>query len=133
MRRKFEGYSVRDLMRSHFEITKVDLSVSEFVHDHLLQSAQILWPVLEEDRLVGFATLEEVKRFSPNEYAKLRVRDIMRTDLEDFTIHPEMSAMAAMRVLSTHSTPLAVVEDNEIVGLLSQADAVKWLALHQFS
>lgn len=133
MRRKFEGYSVRDLMRSHFEITKVDLSVPEFVHGHLLQSAQILWPVLEEDRLVGFATLEEVKRFSPNEYAKLRVRDIMRTDLEDFTIPPEMSAMAAMRVLSTHSTPLAVVEDNEIVGLLSQADAVKWLALHQFS
>jgi len=31
----------------------------------------------------------------------------------------------------THSTPLAIVEGNRVVGLLSQADTVKWLLLHQ--
>jgi len=54
----------------------------------------------------------------------------MRTDLAGLSVHPEMSAENAMQVLSARSTPLIVVEDDKIVGLLSQSDAVKWLALH---
>jgi Zn-dependent protease/CBS domain-containing protein len=128
--RTLKGRLVRDLMRRHFETAGADLPVSDFVNDHLLQSPQVLWPVLADGRLVGFVTLEEVKRLSPEERESLRVGDILQTDLTGISVHPEMDAAKAIQLLSASSTPLAVVRDDEIVGLLSQADAVKWLALH---
>ena len=88
--RTLKGRLVRDLMRRHFETAGADLPVSDFVNDHLLQSPQVLWPVLADGRLVGFATLEEVKRLSAEERESLRVGDIMRTDLTGSSVHPEM-------------------------------------------
>ena len=128
--RTLKGRLVRDLMRRHYETSGADLPVSDFINDHLLQSPQVLWPVLADGRLVGFVTLEEVKRLSVEERESLRVGDIMQTDLTGMSVHTEMDAAKAIQLLSARSTPLAVVQDDKIVGIFSQADAVKWLALH---
>ena len=61
MRDMFREVTARDLMRSHFETIDVHQNVAEFIDIHLLQSPQILWPVTEDDQLVGLVTLEEVR------------------------------------------------------------------------
>lgn len=131
MRRTLQGYRVGQVMRTHFETVDADLTVAEFIDDFLLRSNQRLWPVTSDDRLVGFASLEAIQELAAGERDSYRLRDIMQTELEDMTLPPEADAMKAMKRLSSRSAPMAVVRDGEVVGLLSQDDVVKWLALHR--
>lgn len=131
MRDLLKGITARDLMRSHFETVTAQTRVGEFIDNHLLQSPQQLWPVLEDDQLIGLVTLQEVKDTPANDRAVVTIGQVMRTDLGALTLPPGADANQALLAVSTHSSPLAIVEGNRVIGLLSQADTVKWLLLHQ--
>jgi len=131
MRRTLQGYRVRDVMRTHFESVDADMGVTDFIDNHLLKSNQRLWPVNEEGRLAGFAGLETIQELAAGERESYRLRDIMQTKLDEMTLDPGTDAMKALERLSYRSTPMAVVQDGEVVGLLSQDDLIKWLTLHQ--
>ena len=55
----------------------------------------------------------------------------MRTDLGAHSLHPDTEAKRALELLGSSGIPMAVVERDRVVGLLSEADAAKWLVLHQ--
>lgn len=105
--------------------------MAEFIDHHLLQSPQILWPVTEDEQLVGLATLREVKNIPIEDRPHTVVGQVMCTDLSQLTLPPEIDAGQALLALNLHNTPLAVVEGNQVIGLLSQFDTTKWLLLHQ--
>ena len=105
--------------------------VTEFVEDHLMQSPQLLWPVLEEEQLIGLVTLEEVLKVPTAERDTSTVGQIMRTDLAALTMGPDVDARSALERLSASGVPVAVVEGSRVVGLVSGVDATKWLVLHQ--
>jgi Zn-dependent protease len=130
MRRTLQGCRVADVMRTRFETVDVDLSVADFVDDFLLKSSQRLWPVVSDGRLEGFASLETIQKIEPAERARLRLREVMRTDVDALSLPAHADAMKAMERLSAGGMPMAVVRNGEVVGLLSQEDMVKWLALH---
>lgn len=126
-----KGIGARDLMRSHFETVTAQLRVADFIDSYLLQSSQLLWPVLEDEQLIGLISLEQVKDTPLQERATMTVGQLMRTDLEAMTLPADTDANRALLALGTHSSPLAVVEGNRVIGLLSQLDVMKWLHLHQ--
>ena len=130
MRRALQGCRVADVMRTHFETVDADLSVAEFIDDFLLKSSQRLWPVTSHERLAGFASLDEIRNVAPDERHQ-RLRDVMRTDLPDLTLPADADAMQAMQRLALRTTPMAVVRGDQVVGLLSQEDLMKWLTLHR--
>jgi len=131
LRDLLKAVKARDLMRRHFETVDVSSSVATFLDEQLLQSPQVLWPVTEGGRLVGLVSLAEVKSVPAEQRAGTPVGSIMRTDLGDMTLAPGLDAHRALLALQTHSLPLAVVEGDRVVGLLSEQDAMKWLLLHQ--
>lgn len=127
----FRGVTARNLMRSRFETIRAQQSVEDFIDKHLLQSAQLLWPVIEDGRLVGLLTLQEVKQVPTADRDHTVVGQVMRTDLAQLTLSPDTGADQAMQELIVRDAPLAVIEGDKVVGLLSQNDTMKWLALHQ--
>ncbi|HSH40900.1 MAG TPA: site-2 protease family protein [Arenicellales bacterium] len=130
MRRTLQGCRVRDVMRTHFETVDADMTVAEFIDDYLLKSSQRLWPVTSDGRLQGFASLEIIQDIESAERGSKRLRDVMRSDLESLTVAADADAMKATERMSYGSLPMAVVRGDEVVGLLSQEDVVKWLTLH---
>ena len=126
-----DGLSARDLMRSKFGSIPAQMRVEDFIENHLMQSPQLLWPVLEEDQLIGLVTLDEVRKVAPGDREVATVGQVMRSDLGALTLAPETDARRVIELLSTHALPLAVVERGRVLGLLSAADAAKWLVLHQ--
>lgn len=127
----FKGLTARDLMRQRFETVTAQLRVGAFIDEHLLQSPQLLWPVLEDDELIGLVTLEQVKGVAQEDRDVVTLGQVMRTDLGALTLAPDTNANQTLLALVTHATPLAIVEGKRVVGLLSQGDAMKWLQLHQ--
>ena len=129
MRRALQGCRVADVMRTHFETVDADLTVAGFVDDFLLKSSQRLWPVTSHGRLAGFASLVEIRDIAPEDRGR-RLRDVMRTELDDLTLQADADAMQATQRLALRTTPMAVVRGDQVVGLLSQEDLMKWLTLH---
>ncbi|MEH6586244.1 MAG: site-2 protease family protein [Halioglobus sp.] len=126
-----KGVSARQLMRTHFETVAPQLRVQDFIDGHLLQSSQLLWPVLEDEQLVGLVTLQQVKNIANNERSQATVGQVMRTDLGALSLSPDTDATHTLQSLGQHDTPMAIVENNRVVGLLAESDAMKWLLLHQ--
>jgi Zn-dependent protease/predicted transcriptional regulator len=125
-----KGISARDLMRTHFETVTAQLRVADFIDSYLLQSSQLLWPVIEDDRLIGLVTLDQVKDTPPESRVAMTVGQVMRTDLDALTLPADTDASRALTELGSHNSPLAVVAGNRVVGLLSQLDVIRWLQLH---
>ena len=126
-----KGICARDLMRTHFETVTAQLRVADFIDGYLLQSSQLLWPVLEDDQLIGLVTLAQVKDTPRGDRAAMTVGQVMRTDLDALTLPADTDANRALVALGTHNSPLAVVAGNRVVGLLSQLDVMKWLQLQK--
>jgi Zn-dependent protease len=131
LRDLLEGVKVGDVMRTHFGNVTAQMRVADFIEHHLMQSPQLLWPVLEDEQLVGLVTLEDVRRVHAAERVSTTVGQVMRTDLAAHSIHPDEEARRAFEILNVSGLPLAVVEKGRVVGLLSPADATKWLVLRQ--
>lgn len=131
MRRTLQGQRVGDVMRTHFEYVDAGMSVEEFVDDYLLKSNQRLWPVTEDGELAGFASLEIIQDLAAGERESYRLRDIMQTNIEERTVDADADAMKALEGLSLRDTPMAVIRGDEVVGLVSQDDVLKWLTLHR--
>ncbi len=127
----FKGITARDLMRSRFESVTAQMRVGTFIDEHLLQSPQLLWPVLEDGALIGLVTLDEVSKVPSDDRDVATLGQVMRTDLGALTLAPDTNANQTLLALATHSSPLAVVEGSRVVGLISQFDAMKWLQLHR--
>ncbi len=125
-----KGVTARDMMRSHFETVPAQMRLSEFIDEHLMQSAQQLWPVVEDEQLVGLLTLQEVRNVKAENRPVATVGQVMKTSVGALTLHPDIDATRALTTLETHQSPLAVVEHGRVIGLISQADALKWLLLH---
>jgi CBS domain-containing protein len=125
------GVRARDMMRSQFGTVPAQMRVEDFIENHLLQSPQLLWPVLEEGQLIGLVTLEDVRKVPPHERDATPIGQVMRTNLGAMSLAPETEASRAIELLGSGGTPLAVVERGRVLGLLSPADAAKWLVLHQ--
>lgn len=130
VRDTFRGITARDMMRTHFETIDVHQNVADFIDNYLLQSTQILWPVTEDGALVGLVTLEEVKAIAEEDRTHTIMGQVMQTRLAQLTLPPDTDASQAMSLLNLRNTPLAVVEGPRVIGLLAQADTMKWLLLH---
>jgi Zn-dependent protease/CBS domain-containing protein len=125
------GITARNIMRSHFEVVPAQMRLAEFIDEHLLQSAQQLWPVVEDDAFVGLLTLREVRQVKREDRPVMTVGQIMNTGLSALSIHPDLDATTTMAALDAQQSPLAVVEGGRVIGLISQMDAAKWLLLSQ--
>lgn len=127
---RLEPLSVAELMRTHFERVDADATVAFFVEECLLRSSQLLWPVMEGDRCVGTASLEEVVRLPVAERGATKVREIALTLEKSGAIDADLPATQAMSALAARQDhPVPVVRGEEVVGLLRGADILKWLTL----
>ncbi|PLW68442.1 site-2 protease family protein [Pseudohalioglobus lutimaris] len=131
LRDLLEGVTARDMMRTHFERVPAQMRVADFVENHLMQSSQLLWPVLEDEQLIGLVTLEEVRHIPAGDREVTTLGAVMRKDLAALTLAPGTEARLVLERLGVSGLPLAVVEGGRVLGLLSAADTAKWMALHQ--
>jgi Zn-dependent protease/predicted transcriptional regulator len=123
--------TVAELMRTHFERVSGDVTVAHFVDECLLRSSQLLWPVMEADRCVGTASIEEVAKLPMEERSATRVREIALPLEDSGVLDARLPAIEAMGALARRQDrPVLVVADGEVVGLLRGADILKWLTLH---
>lgn len=126
-----EGVPVSRMMRVNPPVCSSSCTVARLVHDHIMGTDDQSFPILEEDRLVGLVTLEDVRQVGHDAWDTTLVQKIM-TPVEKLVVtSPDEGAEKALEKLSSNDVrQLPVLSNGELVGLLRRQDIIKWLQLH---
>lgn len=124
-----KGFQVHELMNTRFDRINSRQPLQDFIDNQLLRSSQQQWPVFDDDRLLGFVSLEDI--IGIDDRRDLSVGDIMRElDLKT-TLDADSSARHALESLAGAEVgPVPVMRAGELVGFIQPGDILRWLALH---
>jgi len=124
MKAVFDGVTVADVMtpRDRLHTVTPVTSIAELV-ERMFRERHTGYPVLDAGELVGIVTLADAKDVKPVERDAYTVGEVMSTELK--TVDPDMNAMDALQEIQSDDVGrLLVVEDDELVGLVSRTDLV---------
>ncbi|MFZ6030156.1 MAG: site-2 protease family protein [Chloroflexota bacterium] len=119
------------IMRPNPPVVSSTLTVEQVVYDGVMGTDDHAFPVVDDGRLVGLVTLEDIRAVPRDAWRVTLVREIMTPLDELVSVVPEEDAAEALNKLQARDVrQLPVVrKDGALVGLLRQRDIVRWLQL----
>lgn len=121
---------VADLMSRDPKVLSPDMTLQEVVDDYLLRFPYGGYPVVD-GHLDGMLQANQIKEVPPAEWPSRKVGDVMTplSDQEAIDAHATV-ADAVTRFGQLGVGRLPVVDEGQVVGVLSQSDVIRWLAWH---
>jgi predicted transcriptional regulator len=124
--------TVRQVMVHRVMTLLPDMSVQDAVDHHFVAQGGGEFPVCEEGKVLGLLTVREVQALPTALWPWRLVREIMRPTSRDFCIPPDWSIMQAMdRMAQSGWDCLVVMENEQIVGLITRSAISQFLELHR--
>ncbi len=124
------GMTVREAMNPNPMTVEADVPLSEVVHDYLLQRAVRALPVVADGRLVGMATVNEIRSVPRGQWDETPVGFVMTRADDLQTVAPTDDLAKAVTVLARHDVnQLPVVANGRLVGLLSRGNVIRLMQL----
>jgi len=121
--RTLEGLRVRDLMTREVSSVPPSLSVAELL-EKMMQERHVGYPVVEEGRLLGLISIEDLQGASP----QTRVLERMRPPLQ---LDEHTDALMALQRMAEQGFSRLLITDayGNLVGILSKTDLLRALQL----
>lgn len=130
LRRNLEGEKVRRFMKTDLVTVPRAISVSELVHEYVYKHNLKLFPVVDNDRLIGSVTTQQIKQLPQSEWTRQSVGTIAVPCSPANTISPDTDASAAMALMGrSGANRLLVVEEGRLVGVVTLEDLLGFLHL----
>lgn len=121
---------VGSVMNDRPETIEPNAPIAKLVNEIYMRRGVRAAPVVEEGKLVGMATLSDIKKIPPAEWQTTPVARIMaRQPLH--TVKPEDSMRTAINLMAAHGVnQLPVVADDRLLGMLCRADIIRYVQIH---
>jgi CBS domain-containing protein len=124
--------TVRQVMVHRAVTLSPDISVQEAVDQYFVAQGYGEFPVCEEGQVVGVVTVRDVQALPTALWPWRRVREMMRPTSPALCIPPDWSIMQAMdRMAQAGLDCLVVMENGEIVGLVTRSAIAQYVQLHK--
>lgn len=124
MRDVFGPFKVKDLMTEKVITVREDITIAELL-DKMLKEKHSGYPVVDsEGNLSGCVTLEDIKDISEQSQELKSVEEVMACNI--ISVHPEEDLFEAFKKMSRSEIGrLMVIEDGELIGILTRSDIMK--------
>jgi len=130
VRRVLEGEPIRNFMQDQVKSVPPDISIRELVDDHIYSHHHKLFPVRENGNLLGYVTTRHVRSIPREQWDQHTVKEITQPADSDITVSADEDAMQTLlRMNRTGSSRVLVVENDQLVGIVSLKDLMKFLSL----
>jgi len=122
------GLTVKDVMSTDSYAVDPELSLQDFVHDHLLRTGRRFFLVIHDGRLLGVITPNEVSTVEPRAWPFTPVRSVMRSADKVHFVSPDKPAMEALEIMGREDVnQLPVRSDGQIEGIVARAHVLQVL------
>ena len=130
LRQALEGESVRRFMHTDLIRVPASISVQELVDDFIYRYHHKLYPIVDDGRLEGCVTTDQVKAVPRAEWGSRSVAEIATTCSPDVTVGPDADALAALaKMRRSGRSRLLVVDGQQLLGILTLRDLLDFFAL----
>ena len=130
IRQSLATVPIRDLMVTTVTSIPSHRTLDEAVNQYFQSYGYGGFPVLEDGRLVGLITVVEIQNVLPSLWPWRRVEQVMRSHSESLVIEPDVPVIHAMERMAREGWDrLVVMQDGEIVGLVTHSAIVHFLQL----
>ncbi|MBU1867806.1 MAG: CBS domain-containing protein, partial [Candidatus Margulisbacteria bacterium] len=128
MRRFLTGVKAKNLMSRDLITVPPTLPVDRLVNEYFLKQRYISFPVIEDDNLLGIATVHLIKEINQDDWAKHTVREVMIPISDALVIDEEAEITECLNKMANNEFGrLLVIEKGKLVGILSQRDIMRLL------
>ncbi len=130
LREALGGETVARFMTENPITVSSNLPLSQLVEEYVYRYHHKLFPVVDDGRLHGCVTTQQIKEIPKQEWPNRTVKDIASECSERNTIHPNADAMRALsRMSRSKVSRLLVVADGELAGLITLKDLLEFFSL----
>jgi len=126
-------YRVAQAMSRKLNLLPADTPLDVLVHEHLLGSGKRAYVVQRDGAPAGILTIHQIRKAPKDRWALTTAAEVMIPQREARTISPEDDLWTALSAMDREGVnQLLVMEDGQIVGMLSREDLVSFLqTLHE--
>ncbi len=125
-----QGEEVRRFMKESPVSVSPSLSIGEFVEDYVYRHHYKLYPVVDQGRLVGCITTQNVKAIPREEWSRYRVGEAAQPCADSNTIAPQADAINALEKMNRNqASRLIVAEGDNLLGMLALKDLLRFLSV----
>jgi Zn-dependent protease/predicted transcriptional regulator len=122
------GLSVKDVMSTDSYEVDPELSLQDFVHDHVLRAGRRFFLVIQDGHLLGIITPNEVRTVEPRAWPFTPIRTVMRSADKVHFVSRDMPAMEALEIMGREDVnQLPVMSEGRVEGIVSRAHVLQVL------
>ena len=130
LRQALAGERIRRFMTPNPVSVPAETSVAELVDSYIYKYHHALFPVVDDGRLLGCVTTQQVKSLPREDWPRRTVGSLGAPCGSDNTIGPDADALDAITVMRRSGQPrLMVVEAGRLVGIVTLKDLLQFFAL----
>lgn len=130
IRKALEGEPVVHFMNPHVDTVTPDISIRDFIHDHVYTHHHKMFPVVENGDVRGCITTRQLKELPRDQWETVRVGDVAIECSPENTISRDADAMVALSKMNqTGLSRLMVVENGRLLGIVSLKDLLRFISL----
>lgn len=132
VQRMLEDVEAEEVMASSVTSIPPDINLREAVDDYFMRHDHSAFPVGEDGDTMGLLTLRSVKQVPREDWEQRTVRETMGKLDEQVTVSPGASMDGVLGKLeSGEARRVVVVDDGQIVGIITPSDVSRWLRRRQ--
>ena len=125
---ELRGRTVADIMDRDCPTVESHLNLQDFVNEYLLRSGRRCFVVVQDQRLVGLITANEVKHIDRDRWQQTSVQSAMRSIPKLRTVTPETPAIQALELMSREDiNQVPVVAGGQLQGIFSRSNIIGFL------
>ena len=122
------GTRVRDLMSANYLTVSRGTSLQDLVHEVVFRTGGRCFLVIEDGRLLGLITPDEIRAFDPSRWPQTTVQEAMRPASSVAFVSPDLPVMRGLEIMTRENiNQLPVVADGKIQGIISRAHVLQVL------
>jgi Zn-dependent protease/CBS domain-containing protein len=128
LRDLLRGVEAQDVMAGNLLRIPPELTLQQAVDDYFMRYDHSAFPVDEQGRTIGLLTLRGVRRVPSEQWSSRLVRDHMVPLGDQVVVAPHARMDSVLGKLEDgEAGRVLVVEDGEVVGIITPTDLTRWL------
>jgi Zn-dependent protease/predicted transcriptional regulator len=130
MSKALEGEPVKRFMKTDPISAPPSITIEKFVDEFLYKYHYKMFPIVDDQKLVGCITTREVKDVPRDQWAQRTISEIVKPCSCDNTITSDTDAMKALSSMNRMGVSrLLVVDENRLAGIITLKDLMGFLSL----